>query len=65
MVIATSALIFSCKKDNGDACMGTPTIGCTCPQASNPVCGCNNVNYNNGCEATCAGVKSYTFGICP
>src|SRR5688572_168141 len=46
-------------------CQGTRAVGCTCPQGSNPVCGCNGVTYNNGCEAECDGVVRYTFGACP
>lgn len=51
--------------DANQKCQGDRVIGCTCPQASNPVCGCNGVTYDNGCEAECDGVRRYTFGRCP
>ena len=48
-----------------DRCKGNRQVGCTCPQALNPVCGCNGVTYDNGCFAECDGVMRYTFGRCP
>lgn len=48
-----------------DKCQGERQVGCTCPQALFPVCGCNGVTYDNGCEAECDGVVRYTFGRCP
>ncbi len=48
-----------------DKCQGSRSVGCTCPQVLNPVCGCNGVTYDNGCEAECDGVVRYTFGRCP
>ena len=48
-----------------DKCQGERSIGCTCPQTLNQVCGCNGVTYDNGCYAQCDGVTSYTFGVCP
>ncbi len=30
-----------------------------------PVCGCDGKTYSNSCQATNAGVTSYTQGECP
>ncbi len=35
-----------------------------CPDFSFPVCGCNDVTYNNSCEALIAGVTNWTQGAC-
>lgn len=37
---------------------------CTCPTIYDPVCGCNNVNYDNSCLASIAGVTNWTQGVC-
>ncbi len=36
-----------------------------CDEDNRPVCGCNNVNYKNACEATKVGLKYYSWGKCP
>ncbi|WP_354579820.1 Kazal-type serine protease inhibitor [Hymenobacter sp. UYP22] len=36
-----------------------------CTMEYAPVCGCNNQTYGNACQATNAGVKTYTKGPCP
>ncbi len=36
-----------------------------CDEDNRPVCGCNNVNYKNACEAQKVGVRYYSWGKCP
>ncbi len=35
-----------------------------CPAVVDPVCGCNNVTYQNSCLADAAGVQRWTEGVC-
>jgi hypothetical protein len=37
----------------------------SCPTVYNPVCGCNNITYNNSCEAEREGVTKWSLGVCP
>lgn len=36
-----------------------------CSDYISPVCGCDSITYKNFCYARKAGVKQYSFGICP
>jgi len=46
-----------------DAALVQPYVaGCTAGYA--PVCGCNNVTYDNGCSAEINGVTTWTAGAC-
>jgi hypothetical protein len=36
-----------------------------CDEDNRPVCGCNNVNYKNACEANKVGIRHYSWGKCP
>ena len=42
----------------------TRVITTTCPQVSDPVCGCNGITYTNACTAEANGIRSYTRGSC-
>ncbi len=48
-----------------EPCVGTPQEDCVCYEIYAPVCGCNDVTYDNDCLAECAGVMDYTQGPCP
>ena len=37
---------------------------CICPMVYSPVCGANNVEYGNACEAGCVGVTDFKTGPC-
>ncbi len=56
---------LACNKSDNNSCELNPTADVGCFQVYDPVCGCNDVTYGNECEATVAGVPSFTPGECP
>ena len=55
---------LACNKSDDLCELGDPVeIGCF--TIYEPVCGCNDITYGNECEATAAGVPSFTPGECP
>jgi Kazal-type serine protease inhibitor domain len=54
----------SARAGGAERCKGKPKPNCPCTDVFAPVCGCDGVTYSNSCEATCAGVLSYTPGSC-
>ncbi|MES2622506.1 MAG: PKD domain-containing protein [Bacteroidota bacterium] len=52
--------------DSSRSCIDTSLIcdTCTCPAIYDPVCGCNDITYDNSCLASIAGVTNWTQGVC-
>lgn len=44
--------------------MSLPLNDIVCVEIYEPVCGCNNVTYNNECYAEVSGILSWTEGEC-
>ncbi len=57
--------LMACNKSDDELCELGPALPILCVTVFDPVCGCNNVTYNNDCEATAVGVPSFTPGACP
>lgn len=49
-------------KDCYEAVSNTESI--PCPDVYAPICGCDNKNYSNKCQAERAGIKKWTEGNC-
>jgi hypothetical protein len=64
ILIIMLGAMMSCDSSQpiGD-CVGEPQEG-GCYQVYDPVCGCDNKTYGNGCMAGLAGVKNYVKGEC-
>jgi hypothetical protein len=48
--------------DQTGTCQPVPDV---CAEVIDPVCGCNDLTYNNACEAAKAGVSVLSAGECP
>ncbi len=66
-----SLLIISCENDESDSiedfCINEDLMNTDldCPTIFDPVCGCNDVTYENSCIAlNFYGISDYTPGIC-
>jgi hypothetical protein len=62
-VLLIFVLLISCKKDN-DCIDETKKHNNACTLQYEPVCGCNEKNYGNACEAKRDGVTSWENGKC-
>lgn len=63
IIIFTALLFDSCKSN---PCVDPDSYGdaSLCPTVYAPVCGCNDVTYQNSCYAEADGVQAYTGGPC-
>lgn len=63
-------IFFSCASDDSESavfgCGEGQVFDCAdCQEIDAPVCGCDDVTYQNSCKANCNGVYEYTQGACP
>ena len=67
LTLSFPLLINMCEKDdNQTSCINSsisPDV--VCIEIYEPVCGCDDVTYNNACHATASGVSTWTDGECP
>lgn len=62
---------YFCDWELGDMCGGADQQGTcqpipdVCNDIYDPVCGCDNMTYSNGCDANAAGISVATEGECP
>jgi hypothetical protein len=64
---AVCVVLLSCDGDSDipDDCVDpSQKIEGECSKIFAPVCGCNNITYNNDCVARTEGVQQWTTGEC-
>lgn len=57
--------ISACNNNEEKLCELGPALPVLCISIFDPVCGCNEITYENECVAMAAGVPSFTPGECP
>lgn len=60
LLLLFTGAFSACEKD----CVEKRKENCVCITLYDPVCGCNDVTYGNGCEAECSGITDYVKGPC-
>lgn len=61
LVTFTLTAITACTNDE---CKESLKSDCICDYNYDPVCGCNNITYDNACFAECHDITIYTKGRC-
>jgi len=63
-LLACMILLFSCKKEEIEDSCKTDAELIFCNDLYEPVCGCDNITYDNDCHARAEGVASWSSGKC-
>ena len=69
LLLLSALLIFACSNDGSEIivhpCVISDEINDTgCIEIYEPVCGCNDVTYDNECYAEGSGISNWTQGEC-